>query len=436
MLLLFCLTTIAWGQRLTLTPSLTLAERYDDNIFQSRTDKTDDFVTTISPSIRLQYLSTEPTPDTRLELNYRMAFEAFADHSSQNQLAHYFSSSLTSQLAPSLSVQLRELLIVTEEPFERDERLSDPTGLRPASQQQRARTIRNEIQSGLDVRLSGRITLGVRFGSLIEDVSIPQELDEFRYTVGTDLGYVVNVARASRLLATYQIAFHTFRDNGIILLDNSSAAFNVHTFSAGIQHELTPTLAVNAALGYNFTTSDVTLNDGHEAIFADVKLTKTFHTGTASLGYLRHFFSGQGNGRVILADTVRAAVAVNLTGKLTARLDSNISWADFQGPTIIDRNQYFGSIRPSVTYYILRPWNVSVGYAYEHTHYTDKATGDITDHRLLLGTQFALRDWLLLGLSYRYASRSIDGNATVNEVTNFARNQFSLTVTAAPNLRF
>lgn len=438
LLFLACFTTTAYSQRLTLTPSLTIEERYDDNIFQrSRAGgKTDDFVTTLSPGIRLQYIATEPTPDTRFDIDYRLAFEAFAEHSNQNQLAHHFSLTLASQLAPSLAVRLRDLLVVSEEPLGRNERLDDPTGLRPVSQQQRAQTIRNELQSGVDVRLGGRTSLGVRFESLIEDVSTPQELDEFRYTVGTELGYVVNVARASRVLLAYQVAFHTFRDNGIILPENVSADFQAHTISAGVQHDLTPTLAVRALLGYDFTTSDVSQNDGHEAVFADVKLTKTFHSGEASIGYVRHLVSGQGSGGVVLADTIRAAASVNVTGKLTARLDSNLSWSDFRSTTNIDQDQFFVSIRPGVTYQILRPWNVSVAYAYERTNFTNDTASDIEDHRLLLGTQFALREWLLLGLSYRYTSRQTNGNATGDDLTDFTRNQFNLTVTANPNFRF
>ena len=33
------------------------------------------------------------------------------------------------------------------------------------------------------------------------------------------------------------------------------------------------------------------------------------------------------------------------------------------------------------------------------------AIANRADHRLLVSTQFALREWLLLGLSYRYSSR-------------------------------
>ena len=140
--LLALVATAAYGQepsqRLTLTPSLSLGERYDDNIFETQTDKQHDFITVLSPGIRVQYLPTAPTLGTQFDFDYRADIEFFADHSSQNNVGHRLSLTLASPLAPSLDVSLRELLLITDNPLGRDERLSNPTGLRPASQQQRA----------------------------------------------------------------------------------------------------------------------------------------------------------------------------------------------------------------------------------------------------------------------------------------------------------
>jgi hypothetical protein len=125
-----------------------------------------------------------------------------------------------------------------------------------------------------------------------------------------------------------------------------------------------------------------------------------------------------------------------------ARLDGNVSWINFQGvttstPTSDNDDRRFLSIRPGLTYQILRPWGVSVAYSYEYTDYTDSTIADTSDHRVLLSTQYALREWLVLGLSYRYgARREHGGNVTVGGVDEFTGNQVMLTVTAMPTLRF
>ena len=430
------------GQRLMVIPSLSLGERYDDNVFETRTDKQDDFITVLTPGIRVQYLPTAPTLGTQFDFDYRAAVEFFADHSSLNNVDHRLSLTLASPLAPSLDVRLRELFVLTEDPLGRDERLSNPTGLRPASQQRRERTIRNEAEGRADLRLGGRTSLGVRLGNFIEDVDIPEELDEFRYTVGIEPEYTFNVARNSRVFIAYLATFESFRDNGIAQSENADAAFQVHTFGTGVRHELTPTLAVEAALGYAFTTSSAPEKDGHDGVNALLTLTKTFNTGQASLGYVRRFIAGGTTGDVVIEDTISARAAIGLTGKLTARLDGNVSWFNFQSVTTStftsnNDDRRFLSIRPGLTYQILRPWGVSVAYIYEYTDYTDSTIANLSDHRLLVGTQYALREWLILGLSYRYgARRQHGGNTTVTGVDEFTGNRVMLTVTARPTLRF
>jgi hypothetical protein len=444
--LLALVATAAYGQapsqRLTVTPSLSLGERYDDNIFETRTDKQDDFITVLAPGIRVQYLPTAPTLGTLFDLDYRAAIEFFADHSSQNNVSHRLSLTLVSPLAPSLDVRLRNLFVSTEDPLERDERLSDPTGSRPVSQQRRERTIRNEAEGRADLRLGGRTSLGVELGSLIEDVNIPEELDEFRYTVGTELGYTFNVARKSSVFVAYKVTFESFRDNGIVPLGTSDAAFQVHAIGTGVRHELTPTLAVDAGLGYSFTTSDTPQKDGHDGVIGNVQVTKTFNKGQASLGYARRFSAEGDTGDVVIDDTVSARASINLTGKLTARLDGNVTWVNFQSVTTSiltsdNDDRRFLSIRPSLTYQVLRPWGVSVAYIYEYTDYTDSSIIDLSDHRFLLETQYALREWLILGLSYRYGARhEHGGNTAIRGVDEFTGNQVMLTVTAMPTLRF
>jgi hypothetical protein len=448
--LLTLVVTAAYGQegqeptRLTLTPSLSLGERYDDNIFETQTNKQHDFITVLSPGIRVQYLPTAPTLGTQLDFDYRAAIEFYADHSSQNNVGHLLSLTLASPLAPSLQVSMRELLLITNNPLARDQRLSNPTGFRPASQQTSESTLHNEAEGRADIRLGGRTSLGVLFRNLIDNVDIPEELDEFRYTVGTELGYLFNVARNSRVFVGYQVTFESFNANGTVPLGDSDAPFQVHAIGTGVRHELTPTLALDAALGYNFTTSDAPQKDGHNGFAMNARLTKTFYNGQASLGYVRRFSADGSTGNVTNEDTVSVAASINLTGKLTARFDSNVTWSNPQGVTTSTLNadnsdQRFLSIRPGLTYQILRPWGVSMAYAYEYTDYTNSTFANLTNHRLLLSTQYALREWLVLGLSYGYRAQHAHGTvsqAAQAGVTDFTNNQVLLTVTAKPALRF
>ena len=147
----------------------------------------------------------------------------------------------------------------------------------------------------------------------------------------------------------YQVTFESFRDNGTVPSGSSDAAFQVHAIGTGVRHELTPTLAVDAALGYSFTTSDAPQKDGHDGVIGNVKLTKTFHNGQASLGYVRRFTAGGSTGDVVIDDTVSAMASINLTGKLTARLESNVSWFNFQSVTTMHSHRR--QLRPAFFVY-------------------------------------------------------------------------------------
>jgi hypothetical protein len=278
---------------------------------------------------------------------------------------------------------------------------------------------------------------------LIDNVDIPNELNEFRYKVGTELGYLIDVARNSRVFVGYQVTFESFSTNGTPQPADSDAPFQVHAIGTGVRHELTPTLALDAALGYNFTTSDAPEKDGHNGFAMKAILTKTFHNGQAALGYVRRFSAVGSTGSVTNEDTVSVAASINLTGKLTARFDSNVTWSNPQGvPGILNADnsdQRFLSIRPRLTYQILRPWDVSMAYAYEYTDYTNSTFANLSNHRLLLSTRYALREWLVLGLSYGYGAQHAHGTvsqAAQTGVTDFTNNQVMLTVTAKPALRF
>ena len=78
-----------------------------------------------------------------------------------------------------------------------------------------------------------------------------------------------------------------------------------------------------------------------------------------------------------------------------------------------------------------------MGYAYEYTDFADNTIANRSDHRLLLGTQFALREWLVAELSYNYGARRLHGgNTTSGGASEFTGNQVMLTLTASPSFRF
>ena len=308
----------SFGQILTLTPSLSLSERYDDNIFQTDTDEETDFVTIVTPGIQLRY---QPASNTLLELNYRTDFEFFAKNPDQNQIGQRGTLRFNSPITPRISIDLHDTLIITEDPGDRFVDIDEATGLRSESQEDREQTIRNRAAATLEVLLLARSTLSLLFDSLIEDVEDDDEVDEYRYTLGAELGYLTNVLRGNRLRLFYDVTFHNFSENGPLLPGQAEEPdFEVHTINAGYLHTFSPTFSGDVAVGYAITASDDAEQDGNTAFVANLGLTKTLRDGRITFRYRRDFTSGGGDGGSVLADIFTFAISTGLTPKITASL--------------------------------------------------------------------------------------------------------------------
>src|SRR3990170_8326749 len=66
-----------------LTPSLSVSETYNNNIYSSR-DETEDFVTGIGARLNTSYTGT----NTELQANYYAAFNTYARHPELNVVTH------------------------------------------------------------------------------------------------------------------------------------------------------------------------------------------------------------------------------------------------------------------------------------------------------------------------------------------------------------
>lgn len=431
MTLLLFTASEAFGQILTLTPSLSLSETYDDNIFQDDTNEEADFITTLTPGIQLRY---QPTSTTLLELDYRMDFEFFAQNSDENQVGHRGTLRFASPITPRLSIALRDTLVITEEPGDRFVEIDEATGLRSESQENREQTIRNRATATLEYLLASRSTLSLLFDSLIDDVEDPDDVDEFRYTLGVELGYLANVLRGNRVRLFYDVTFHNFSENGPLPPGQAEEPdFQVHTINVGYIHTFNPTFSGDVTVGYAITESEDAEQDGNAAFVANLGLTKTLRDGRIVFRYRRNFTSGGDDAGSVLADVFTLAISTGLTPKITASLGTNLSFFNFQEAGEDDR--IFWTIRPGLTYQMLRFWRLSFDYDFAVTNYDSSTRADRTDHRLTFASQFTIREALFLSLTYRHRTRQ-SGSGDTDGDNDFSRNEVMLTLTYAPTFLF
>jgi predicted porin len=81
---IFCNSGESTGSEFSLKPSITLREEYDDNIYLKSNNKTDDYITRVMPSLKIDYSTPWITWDSDYSLNwwyYAKRNESDASHS-------------------------------------------------------------------------------------------------------------------------------------------------------------------------------------------------------------------------------------------------------------------------------------------------------------------------------------------------------------------
>jgi len=431
---------VVLSQVFSITPSLTVGARYDDNIFQSDADKEDDFITVITPAIVLRYA---PSRETEIDFNYEPSFQFFADQTDENQISHRLTLGLEAALSRRLQVALSDRFTITEEPSERDRDIILEDGTRGRSDEEREQTIRNYATSELRFQLAPRSSIGLLFENLIEDVEDPDEVDEVRYTVGTEVSYFTHIQRQNRVLLAFTTDIFNFEGNPDPDADPDAQIpdeddFLVHTASVGYEHHLSPTLTTTARLGYSFTAGlDSEDGDQNSGIVGSIGLEKLLRTGSASIRYARSLTSGGGIGGQVVADRVVTQIATNLSPKITAGLGANVTLLDFQEEEDDDQDRVYFTIRPSLSYQVLRPLRLSASYDFASTIFDQSIEPDWTEHRAIFESRLIFRKGWSMALAYEYRTRSFEDEAERSrEFDEFTRNRVFLSVTYGPTFRF
>jgi hypothetical protein len=423
-ILLLLSATAGYSRVLTLTPSLSVGESYDDNIFQEpNAIKQNDFITDITPEINLHYV---PNDDVDLTFDYRPSFRIFVKNPDESFIAQRWNFDFRFPLSRLLSFTLHDNLLSTEEPGDRIVTVDQATGLRTTSRDRRQPTLTNLASASAQVQLAPRTSLGLLFDSFIENVSVADEADELRNRFGVVLGYLTNVYRRNSLSLLSNVTFYRFRSNSQA---PAPPDFRVITLNLGYEHTFSPTLSGNITIGYGLNHSADPARGDDSNVVGNLRLVKTLRTGEASIGFEQRYTAGA-QGQRVLARTGFVNFSSGISPKVTVGVGANLSYFDFEQNV---EDQLFFLIRPTLAYQALRFWNLSVEFTYAVTNYDEATRPDETNYGLTFRSRFTLRAGWFLEVIYRYRSRQFD---TVGSLRDFDRNVISLQIVYSPTLRF
>jgi hypothetical protein len=408
LLLLFCLL---WPEAIVLAeyrydfvPSLSVEEKYDDNIFLTSTDETSDWTSIISPKVAfdVQY------PTRGITLSYSPGFVFYKRYTEFNTVRHNGNLSAFWQAGPYTRIDFRDSFYRTEEPREMDEAIY-------ATRRTRNPYYRN---TG-DIKISHQFGLKDRFYVGYDDNHLenkdPEVEDTRIQTPYAGLSYWFDVKNGLDLDVRYSVSDYetspdfkqntdTLRFTHLLGPDSSCSAsytytdmdydpgrtdYVIHSGNISYSKSMGPHTALNAGIGYFLRNPERGgTNDG---LNYQVGIDQKIERGNVSVG-------GAGGYRQELSDA------------------ENLGFTKFW------------SANGRISYLLLPNTTVNGGVSYLEEKFIEQVDRRDTLWSATAGLAYSYRRWLSFSLSGQHTER--DSSADINDYDD---NQIMLRITASYN---
>lgn len=328
----------AWAQTVTLSPSLTVSEEYDDNILLSSTDRQSDFVTSVSPGLRLTITDYPVTVTAAASL--RALY--YARRSDLNTTTDNRQGSLAIEFRPTarLSASLTDTLVRNLDPGEVDPVAGITVG--------RFVSTRNTLTPAVSYQLTPltHLRLQYSFSVLRSGSPLAEESDTH------EAGLALQHEFTRRTTGTLRYTFSRFEVE-------ETPARDAHLPRVGMAYALSPTIRLSADAGPLLLERA----DGSTEITVagSANYAQEFEYGRLSLTYDRSAGVTGALGEVATTQSLTAVVSFSATRVATVALEGGVRTTEGAG-TAADFLVYTAGIR--LDYRILRWLSISGGYRY------------------------------------------------------------------------
>lgn len=353
---------------LTLMPSISAYEEYNDNVFADNNNRQWDFITGFTPAIML-FVNN---PRFQLSAGYSFTAELYARQTElSNALArHTFLLNGGYQATTQLTLTLSDVLV-----WDRSANAIAAQGFTTGRQS----ALYNTLSPGLNWRMTPQtfLTLGATYGvERFEGQGGGADSDTYGFASG--LGYDFT-SRFAGLLG-YRFTYLNVQGQ-----DNSTT----HTPTVGFNFRLTPTLTVSVSGGPSFTEIG-----GRTFVSPAVSagLVQQFRIGTASVQYSRSVSVAGGFGGTTDSQTVSGSLVLPTWKRgLILYFSPVYSTAESvnsqQGQRV---NVNSVTVNVGATYQIARFVSVFGGYQFlrQRTGGSSTQQVDVDQNRVRLGLQF------------------------------------------------
>ena len=343
--------------KMTLTPSLSVSKRYDDNLFFTETNKDGDSATFIIPSVTLTYESKYITLSGR----YQGRVEYYTSHPDLNRYSQDASFDLKLpfllHIARGLDIRITEAIIYSPElpAFSFEEQ---PQETNEGVQVRRTDTIRNRAGATISYIWTPKFSTALSYSNLIVGYSTDPNLQEpIVHDSSLQIGYKSSASTQWNL--SYGLSVTDYQTDR-----NTIADVIIHRVTIGVGHQLSSTFSVKGNLGMAREILTFPSEGESTSVIFDVNFSKDYNSGRFTLGYSNSVGTGSGL-------TSSVTLSQRAFFRATETLDRNVSVFAQMGfgrnTSIPDKKEFFifsYEVNTGVNLMIFSWLNSALSYSY------------------------------------------------------------------------
>ena len=391
-------------------PYITVREEYNNNIDLTATNKKSDFITTVSPGLKLS--TSEKTYG--IDLDFNAGFNFYAKEEDNNYISLLGNLNTWYALTPRLSFRVRDYLIRSDENREPDYSVSALEGTYLTSRTfRRVPYTRNVFEPSVEYQYGKKedlISINYRNNlyntqsqvseDSVENYINPRFTHWFDIRNGISLEYGLTLGdfqRSSDLVGQMATGRYTYRFNPKTSIfgeytqmwrnfDGPRVDYIVYRPSIGIEHAFTPTLTGKVQGGYY--RADPTKGSALDGPFYDITVTQQAQRTTYTLGfqggYTEDFFTSENRGFTQYHRAL-GRVSHQFLRRVNVGLYSSYEWNKNSGSLILSGRETdrIWTIGGNAGYQILKWLTLSLDLSHRENHSNIDAA-DYSEYRGML----------------------------------------------------
>ncbi|MBI5644319.1 MAG: outer membrane beta-barrel protein [Deltaproteobacteria bacterium] len=312
---------VAFGQDLTVTPSITIEERYDSNVrFNGKSENNrHDWISSASPLIRI----SRKRERYNLDASYRLDANYHSLNTDLNNFTHRATLDYGLNLTARTKINLGDTYDYTV-----DSLRATNTGILVT----RTDITANTLSLGVVHAMTQNSDIGVTLKEATLGFDDPALLDT--RTDSAELAYGYLFGPKEKVRFSYTFSNYHFNTDG--------SNVETHSLKAGIKDEVAPTMTVDVSGGTVFTRGT---NGDDYYLLASAGIEKIYKDSALTLSYTREVTNPTGlTDQISISDRVNFIIAQTISRELTAEISGNVAKNRTEPSHNVDINSYNAAI--------------------------------------------------------------------------------------------